>query len=134
MNNYVERQVPSGQTVFIRARTYSEWEEQEMARLETLESLPELVAAGNVQKLELTLQRANITVRNTRLESWVKDFAEVKVALTLRDVAEIENAALELEAVEIPLGNSNVGGDGQLTPSGMPTATSAGKGTTKGKK
>ena len=51
MNNYVEREVPSGQKVFIRPRTYSEWEEQELARLETLESLPELVAAGNVQKL-----------------------------------------------------------------------------------
>lgn len=110
---YVEKIVSSGQTVKVRARTYSEWEDQENSRLALVASIPDLAKDGSVQEAELVLQRASFSVRNARLCAWVEDFDTVKGALTLRDIAEIERTALELEREEIPLGNSEAGGGGQ---------------------
>ena len=62
---------------------------------------------------ELALQRATLVVRGNMLALWVFDFSVKKAVLTLRDVAETEEYARKLEAVEIPLGNSATGGDGQ---------------------
>jgi hypothetical protein len=100
----------SGASVRIRPRTYGEWEEQEEARMDMIDGI-----SGNpdAERQSLTLQRAGIVIRNSRLNSWVEGFAGKKGELSLRDVAEIEKFALECEALEIPLGNSETGGDGQ---------------------
>lgn len=111
--SYIDKTVSSGAVVKIRPRTYEEWEKQEEERLKSIEAVPNLAQGGNIQEVELSLQRANLAVRNSRLSVWVKDFDKVKGKLTLRDIAEIEQAALELEQMEIPLGNSETGGDGQ---------------------
>ena len=108
--HYTKLRVSSGAEVEIRPRTYAEWEQQEELRIKAVESVPNLAQGGNIQEVELGLQRANLKVRNARLGLWVKDFAGKKANLSLRDVAEIEKAALDLESAEIPLGNSGTGG------------------------
>lgn len=111
---YHEKTLSSGKAVHIRPRDYDTWEKQEEARLKLLEGVDVTKApeGSTVLAVELALQRANMAVRGTRLASWVKDFDKEKKKLSLRDIAEIEKIALELESVEIPLGNLEDGGNG----------------------
>jgi hypothetical protein len=113
MNGFIPLKVSSGLEVEIRPRTYGEWEEQEEMRLKYYEHLPELAKTGRVSEAELIMQRGGLVVRNARLGVWVKNFADVKSKLTLRDIAEIEKAAVALESVEIQEGNLSTGGNGQ---------------------
>jgi hypothetical protein len=111
MNTYTPFTTPSGREVRIRPRNYAEWENQEIARIQAVEAVPALAAdGGNIQAVELALQRANLAVRNARLAAWVENFDKTKATLTLRDIAAIEAECAALEAVEIPLGNSVAGG------------------------
>lgn len=110
---YTPFTLSSGLAVEIRSRTYEEWEKQEEERLALLESVPNIAKEGNMQDLELALQKAALSVRNGRLALWVNSFEGMKSQLTLREIAEIEKKALELEELEVPLGNSEPGGSGQ---------------------
>ena len=113
MSKYTEFKVSSGLTVQIRPRSYAEWEKQEDQRLELISSLPAVMEAGKMQAAELLVQKQYRQVRTERLVIWVKDFLQHKDSLTMRDIKEIETAAEALEAVEIPLGNSDAGGSTQ---------------------
>ena len=110
---YQEKKLSSGRVVHIRPRTYDEWEAQEGVRLKAVEDVPALSKAGDIQGAELAFQRAALQTRGLRLSVWVKDFAKERNKLTMRDIAEIENAAVELESEEIAVKNSKTGGDGQ---------------------
>ena len=110
---YVPHTLTSGLEVFLRPRTYAEWEKQEEARLQELEAIPKLTKEKRLGEAEISMQRGGLVVRNARLSCWIKDFSGLKEKLTLRDIAEIEDAAIALETVEIPLGNSENGGSGQ---------------------
>lgn len=103
----------SGMQVEIRSRTYTEWEAQEEQRLKSLEGVAVLEEEDKKMQAELAMQRAGLSMRNARLATWVKNFDKVKSSLTVHDITEIEKAALKLEQEEIPLGNSESGGDGR---------------------
>ncbi len=110
---YLEKSLSSGRKVSLRARTYEEWEKQEDKRLKMLEGAGMRGEGPLDFMVEVALQGAHKAMREHRLTAWVKDFPKLKGELTLRDIAEIEKTALDLESVEIPLGNSVPGGDGQ---------------------
>ncbi len=103
--NYTELKLSSGQTVQVRARTYEEWEGMEQERLDMLEELAKPEIADSPRRIEGLLQRRFHLLRGKLLAMQVKDFAKLKPGLSLRDVAEIEKKAKELEELEIPLGN-----------------------------
>jgi len=108
---YQEVTVSSGLKVHMRPRTYEEWEKQEQAKITELERISAL--DGQALGLEAAIQRANLALRGDRLSVWVKDFAKEKGNYSLREIAEVEKIALDMENIEIPLGNSESGGSGQ---------------------
>lgn len=110
--NHSPLKLSTGLEVHIRPRSYQEWEDQEDARLVMVEELAELNREGKTRESEVHVQRCYRRMRRDRLTCWIKDFERIKTGLSLRDVAEIEKAAQEMEAGEIPLGNSDAGGSG----------------------
>jgi hypothetical protein len=108
--DYTKLKVSSGIEVAIRPRTYEEWEKQENERLRMVEMIDSL---ADTPAQNLALQRTALALRDARLNLYVEQFAKKKKELTLRDIAEIEKFALKLEGEEIPLGNSETGGNGQ---------------------
>jgi hypothetical protein len=106
---YTEFTTSSGKTVSIRPRYYNEWETQELSRLDSMRTIKERSDAKDSEGANLEWALSLQSSRNAQLNSWIKDFDTVKSSLTLRDIAEIEEACDKLEKIEIPLGNSNAG-------------------------
>lgn len=110
--DYAEKKLSSGLAVQIRSRSYAEWEKHEEQRLDDSGTIAALKDEGKDAESSVALQRAALAFRNACLAAWVKDFEKIKSRLGLRDIAEIEEAAIAMETPEIEMGNSSAGGSG----------------------
>ena len=97
--------LPSGRTVNLRGRTYTEWETCEAERVAQLETIGKLIADGNAIAAEVAVQRQFVASREKKLALCVENWSELRGQLSLRDVTAIETLSGKMEQAEIAAGN-----------------------------
>ena len=103
--DFEAKTLPSGRTVSLRGRTYTEWEACENDRIAQLDEIGTLIADGKGVVAEAAAQRNFVRLREKKLALCVENWSEVRGQLALRDIIAIEALCAKLEQAEVIEGN-----------------------------